>query len=437
MQFFLRKDPSSGLHRLQDIIRSPELPVLDENQRSKQHQTPVTHSRFHLGSEEHKAVGVDLLPFANIVYSNLEVTDDSAIAQGNNHCYEHEHESTGRNPTDSHMGYEQEERYEDLRERNQAPDMYGSRRNYATTHNPRRNESEFMHRERTTEPRCRQEQRTAGSLDPLIVLVQGLLDRLDHRTGESSEQRPSSSPNYLKMDNLIEGQAEEEGMTDGLGVAQICVTLVVKGHYANSFPHKRQVTLPAPPTRLAIELTPKRQAVGKQVKALELGKPEPQQPHQGSIRAIVKVRVSIRTPRNHNLHAVSCVLGIPIHVGSMVYPADLLVVPLGQHEVILGMDCLSRYYTQLNCGRGRITLEEKGQPSTKYYGICPSSGVSLVSALRVKKDLIKGEVYLVTLTTLGGDLKEGTQLEEIPVGEKYSGIISSSLQAGPRPSGPR
>ncbi|KAF3606868.1 hypothetical protein DY000_02050157 [Brassica cretica] len=151
----------------------------------------------------------------------------------------------------------------------------------------------------------------------------------------------------------------------------------------------------------------------------------------------VKVRVSIRTPRNHNLHAVSCVLGIPIHVGSMVYPADLLVVPLGQHEVILGMDCLSRYYTQLNCGRGRITLEEKGQPSTKYYGICPSSGVSLVSALRVKKDLIKGEVYLVTLTTLGGDLKEGTQLEEIPVGEKYSGIISSSLQAGPRPSGPR
>ena len=79
------------------------------------------------------------------VYSNLEVTDDSAIAQGNNHYYEHEHESTGRNPTDSQMGYEQEEQYEDLRERNQVPDMYGSRRNYATAHNPRRNDSEFKH----------------------------------------------------------------------------------------------------------------------------------------------------------------------------------------------------------------------------------------------------------------------------------------------------
>ena len=32
-----------------------------------------------------------------------------------------------------------------MRERNQAPDMYGSRQNYATTHNPKRNESEFMH----------------------------------------------------------------------------------------------------------------------------------------------------------------------------------------------------------------------------------------------------------------------------------------------------
>ncbi|KAF2587823.1 hypothetical protein F2Q70_00039492 [Brassica cretica] len=82
------------------------------------------------------------------VYSNLEVTDDSAIAQGNNHYYEYEHESTGRNPTDSHMGYEQEERYEDLRERNQASDMYGLRWNYATTHNPRHNDSEFWHRER-------------------------------------------------------------------------------------------------------------------------------------------------------------------------------------------------------------------------------------------------------------------------------------------------
>ena len=99
-------------------------------------------------------------------------------------------------------------------------------------------------------------------------------------------------------------------MTDGLRMAQICVTCGgtghfssncpysqrrkapdyitcfscgEKGHYANSFPHKRQVTLPAPPTRLAIEPGPKRQAVGKQVNAIELGKPEPQQPHQGPI----------------------------------------------------------------------------------------------------------------------------------------------------------
>ncbi|KAF2571188.1 hypothetical protein F2Q70_00001933 [Brassica cretica] len=137
------------------------------------------------------------------VYSNLEVTDDSTIAQGNNHYYEHEHESTGRNPTDSHMGYEQEEQYEDLRERNQASDMYGSRRNYTTAHNTRRNDSEFRHRERMPEPCCRHEQRTAGSSNPLLVLVQGLLHRLDHRTGESSEQRPSSSPDYLKMVTLM------------------------------------------------------------------------------------------------------------------------------------------------------------------------------------------------------------------------------------------
>ena len=47
----------------------------------------------------------------------------------------------------------------------------------------------------------------------------------------------------------------------------------------------------------------------------------------------VKVGVSVRIPGNHNFRADSCVLGIPIHVGSMVYPAYLLVVPSGQHEV--------------------------------------------------------------------------------------------------------
>ncbi|KAF2608009.1 hypothetical protein F2Q68_00043988 [Brassica cretica] len=110
----------------------------------------------------------------------------------------------------------------------------------------------------------------------------------------------------------------------------------------------------------------------------------PRQTHSGlqCLYSWLHQGVSIRTPGNQNLHADSCVLGIPIHVGSMVYPADRLVVPLEQHEVIFVMDWLSRYYVKLDCGRGRITPEERGQPSTTYYGICPSSGVSLVSALR-------------------------------------------------------
>ncbi|KAH0853574.1 hypothetical protein HID58_093065 [Brassica napus] len=181
------------------------------------------------------------------------------------------------------MGYEQEEQYEDLRERNQAPDMYGSRRNYATTHNPRRNESEFMHRERTPDPRCKQEQRTAGSSDPLIVLVQVLLDRLDHRTEIAVNVEEGTEKEQAMMKH-----AEPSRRTEGLGgrKAPDYITFFScgkKGHYANSCPHKRQVTLPAPPTRLATEPAPKRHAVGKQVNALELGKPEPQQPHQGPI----------------------------------------------------------------------------------------------------------------------------------------------------------
>ncbi|XP_033134305.1 uncharacterized protein LOC117127762 [Brassica rapa] len=249
--------------------------------------------------------------------------------------------------------------------------------------------------------------------------------------GERNEEIAVNVEKGMEKDQAMMKHAEPSRRTEGLGGRKApdyitCFSCGEKGHYANSCPHNRQVTLPTPPTRLAIEPAPKRQEVGKQVNALELGKPEPQQPHQGPITGTlcvggvyvhvlfdsgathsfvipevvssfkgtftrVKVGVSVRTPGNHNLRADSCVLRIPIYLESMVYPADLLVVPLGQHEVILGMDWLSRYYTQLDCGRGRITLEESGQPLTTYYGICPSAGVSLVSALRVEKYLIEGE----------------------------------------------
>ena len=103
-----------------------------------------------------------------------------------------------------------------MRERNKTPGVYGPRQNYTTAHNPRRNESEFRHRERTPEPLCRQEHRTSESSDPLIALVQGLLDRLDHKTDESSERRPSSPLDYLKMVTLMNkfGTVRYPGGTD-------------------------------------------------------------------------------------------------------------------------------------------------------------------------------------------------------------------------------
>ena len=70
-------------------------------------------------------------------------------------------------------------------------------------------------------------------------------------------------------------------------------------------------------------------------------------------------------------------------VKSEEFLADLLIMSMNGFEVILGMDWLSRHQAHLDCGRGRVIFEEKGQPRLMYQGIQPSKTASFVSALRI------------------------------------------------------
>ena len=112
----------------------------------------------------------------------------------------------------------------------------------------------------------------------------------------------------------------------------------------------------------------------------------------------VNLSIPVLTPGDQVLETEGCILGVPIIIQDMVFPADLLVLPLERYVVILGMDSLSSYRAHLDCGRGKIVFERDTQLPLAYHGIVPSDGASLVSALRIENLLEKGEeVYLVTL----------------------------------------
>ena len=113
---------------------------------------------------------------------------------------------------------------------------------------------------------------------------------------------------------------------------------------------------------------------------------------------IDRMDVAVLTPRDQTLQAKECLRRVPLVIYEKLFLADLLVVPLKGYEVILGMDWLSGYRAQLDCGKCRISFKENGQRQIVLYGISPSKSVSLVAALRVEDLLKDGEAYLVKVT---------------------------------------
>ena len=75
---------------------------------------------------------------------------------------------------------------------------------------------------------------------------------------------------------------------------------------------------------------------------------------------IDRMDVAVMTPGDQTLQAKECLRRVPFVLYEKMFLADLLVVPLKGYEVILGMDWLSGYRAQLDCGKGRILFKENG-----------------------------------------------------------------------------
>ncbi|XP_022564277.2 uncharacterized protein LOC106373000 [Brassica napus] len=245
-----------------------------------------------------------------------------------------------------------------------------------------------------------------------------------------------------------------------------CFTCGERGHYATSCPrtHLAQPVVssarPARPVNPPLPLPPaKRQATAGRAYALEL--PGPSGPPQGPISGTllvggisahilfdsgathsfvalevasrfdgeftkVNLSIPVLTPGDQVLETEGCILRVPIIIQDMIFPADLLVLPLERYEVILGMDWLSSYRAHLDCGRGKIVFERDTQPPLAYHGIVPSVGASLVSALRIESLLEKGEeVYLVALVAGPVEDEKEQNMEEIPVVREYEDVFKA------------
>ncbi|XP_013601237.1 PREDICTED: uncharacterized protein LOC106308642 [Brassica oleracea var. oleracea] len=119
------------------------------------------------------------------------------------------------------------------------------------------------------------------------------------------------------------------------------------------------------------------------------------------------------------IHSLGRVKGIPVVIEDRVMPADLIVIRLENHEVILGMDWLGEHRATLDCRHGRVQFEMGFEAPVSFQGMCPTPGNIVVSAVLAERMLENGcEAFLATITTrevVGGGNQDGIPAGTAPM----------------------
>lgn len=142
----------------------------------------------------------------------------------------------------------------------------------------------------------------------------------------------------------------------------------------------------------------------------------------------------VKTAGGQDMFSEGTVRDIAVMIDGISLPVDLVVIPLKNHEVILGMDWLGRYRATLDCHRGRVRLE-RNEGVLEFQGIRPNSGKRIVSAIQAERMIERGcEAYLATITTV--DVGEIIEAKDIPVVNEFVDVFEALTGLPPDRSDP-
>ncbi|KAI3450341.1 hypothetical protein Pfo_007006 [Paulownia fortunei] len=110
--------------------------------------------------------------------------------------------------------------------------------------------------------------------------------------------------------------------------------------------------------------------------------------------------------------------------------ADLVVLPMPNFEVILGMDWLTKYHATIDCNKKIVIFQPLGEEQFMFNGISFSRSLPIISALKAQKMLNKGCVgYLASVldTSVEAQLKP----ENIDVVQEFVEVFPDDLPGLP------
>ncbi|XP_073024282.1 uncharacterized protein [Primulina eburnea] len=102
------------------------------------------------------------------------------------------------------------------------------------------------------------------------------------------------------------------------------------------------------------------------------------------------LQFTIMLPSGDVICPTGVIRACPIHVNERILFSDLIVIPMIEFDMILGMDSLSSYRAVIDCVEKTVRFPIDEGDSNVFKGSGTSLGTSFMSCLKVNKMLVKG-----------------------------------------------
>ncbi|KAA3466110.1 RVP_2 domain-containing protein [Gossypium australe] len=119
----------------------------------------------------------------------------------------------------------------------------------------------------------------------------------------------------------------------------------------------------------------------------------------------------------------------PLKIRDMCFPANLMLLPFNEFDIILGMDWLTVHDTVVNCRRKTIDLRYQNNEIIRVESADLKGLPAVISSMLAQKYLRKGcEAYLAYV--IDSKIAE-KNIESVPVVSEYSDVFPEELPGLP------
>ena len=116
-------------------------------------------------------------------------------------------------------------------------------------------------------------------------------------------------------------------------------------------------------------------------------------------------------------------------IGGQEFSTDLMALDMGDFDVVLGMDWLSRHRATLDFYKKEVRLHRPGKLKVKFRGIRRELSSNMISTMAAQRILRKGcQSYLAYVVETG---KEGTLVDEILVVREFPDVFPNDIAGLP------